>query len=188
MKRALLLTVFLSLLILGPRFHQSDTYPIGGQVILGNLSLTVLDAKNDRIIVQRFITANEFPGGVYFSEGEGFETMAALPGHEFFLVRLELINLGTDMLHLTGKEYKVLAAEDGEVFYPGVISRKTRNSSEDESMYHYYPPLITIQTLLPGQKIDGWIVFEIPEDIEPKEFMWYSDLQSRTPSFVVKLQ
>lgn len=186
MRKAVTPIAILIILLIIYALQQPDTYQIREQVIIGNLSLRVLETKTDKIVVQHPITANEFQGGVFFSEGEEFEKLEATPGHDFFLVRLELRNLGEENLHLTGKEYKVLSAEDGEIYYPGVVSRKTRKASEEEFRYHHYPQLVTIQTLLPGQRIDGWIIFEIPEALGPKELRWYTDFQSRTPSFIIK--
>lgn len=183
MRLALLLVSILLLIVI----VKPETPLTGKKILLEELSITVLEVKTNHVITQHPIIAEEFPGGVHFMEGEGYEALDSMPGHKFYLVKLELRNIGRENLHLIGKEYKVLRAEDGETFYPGVLSRKTRNASIDEIKNNYYPPLITILTLRPGQRSNGWIIFEIPEYIEPREFLWYSDLNSRDPSFVVKL-
>ncbi len=187
MRRALLLTAIVSTLLIIYHNYYTETYAVGEEIVLENLSLRVLETKTEHTIVRRPLVANELPGGVYFSEGKGFEALDALPGHRFFLVKLELKNLGEERLHLMGKEYKVLSTADGEVFYAGVLSRKTRNASDEESEHHRYPILITIRTLLPRQRAEGWITFEIPEATEAWELLWYTDFQNRRPAFRVKL-
>ncbi len=188
MKKTFLIIIIILFILIGSRLYPQSTYLIREQVVIGNLSLTVLDVKTDNIIVQPTIIATEFPGGVYFSESKDFETLKAMPGNKFFLINLEMKNLGGDTLHLMGKEYKILNNKNNEVFYPGVISRKSQKATDTEIKLHYYPYLITLQTLVSDQSIDGWIVFEIAETIEPTEFRWYDEFQSQEPLFIVKLQ
>lgn len=179
----------LVLLILLARniYYGTSTYGIGDEILLENLSVKILETRTDSVIVRRPIAVNEFPGGVYVGAGKGFEILEAFEGHKFFLVRVELRNRGEERLHLTGKEYKVLSTTDGEIFYPGVISREARNASEDDFKNHYYPQLITIRTLLSGQRVEGWLIFELPEATKPEKLIWYTEFQSRAPAFAVQL-
>ncbi len=178
---------FVLLILLAYYNYNARTYGVGDEIILGNLSLKVLETKTDHKIVRRSIVVNEFPGWVYVSESKSFEIIDAFGGQKFFLVKMEMKNVGGERLHLMGKEYKVLSTADGEIFYAGVLSRETRNASDDESIHNRYPLLITTRTLLPGQRVEGWIMFEVPEAAKPKELIWYSEFQNRIPSFRVKM-
>jgi hypothetical protein len=151
-------------------------------------TVRVSEIKIDNLIVQRPLAVHEFSGGVFIDEGEGYETLLANSGYKFVLLHLEIRNKENRPLHLLGRDSKVVVGSDGETYLPGITSREARNSTTAEVRDHYYEQLVSLQTLAPGEKLDGWVVFEMPDDVEPVLFQWYSDFTEGEPSFTVDLR
>jgi|GEM_PF-7097416 hypothetical protein len=152
----------------------------------GNISLRVVEYKTSNVVVRKSFLAEEYPFGTYVTEG-GYETIRAPPGFKFVLIHLEITNIGEERFHLLGYDWKELRTVDGETYSPGITSKILRDSTPDEISKYYFPMFMSIQTLLPGQKYDGWIVFEIPLEAAPEEFRWYWGTFDKKPSVIIKL-
>jgi hypothetical protein len=188
MNRAILrgLTLITTLVIF---FLVYKEYGLGGGGLhVPGYSVRVSEVKIDDILVQRPLAVHEFSEGIYIDEGEGYETVTPLSGHKFVLLHLEIKNIKDQPLHLLGRDSKVIIGSDGKTYLPGLVSRKTRNSTMAEVAGHYYEQLVSLQTLAPGEKIEGWAVFEIPVSVDPVEFRWYSDFTKNNPSFTMVLR
>ena len=188
MKRSILRGLILfSILVIF--FLLYKEYGFGGDELnTQGYTVKVSEVRVDHIVVQRPLAVHEFSEGVFIDEGEGYETLSAGPGYKFVLLYLIIENKEDKPLHLLGRDSKVVVGSDGETYLPGLASRKSRNSTAIEIKNHYYEQLVSLQTLAPKEKMGGWVIFEIPEDVEPVVFQWYSDFTRDDPSFTVNLK
>jgi hypothetical protein len=146
---------------------------VGGAVEMGNLSLRLLEVEISSHYAQREVVIEATPFGTVTREGE-YRIYSPLPGHVFLLLHLEIENIGEERLHLWGWEAKKVRMEDGRYYLPGLPStRPGRSGTPEEVTLYGKKDFLSIQTLLPGQKDSGWVLFEVPEGVEAAEFHWY---------------